>query len=345
VRGSLPLVVAALGALAPAPAAAITTQTVDDPVGGEPVAGMPTPDNCRAYTAPAGVFCGPDITRVVFSTPGDGNLHVDITYASLPLIFGTPQTVENVEIGLYPKTATARDFFWDRRVSRAAAGFSVNTPPTVHGAVAATLRPLGIELLVPLSAIGGDATLWRYVVNAGNIGEVVPEHPELVPNDGFIDLTGDAAPPGPVVPPAPVEPVVPPAPPAPPEPVVTPASVRALIAPLAGIAPVQRGPSLGGQVTLAGDADQITVEALVRPALLRSPTAAAPPPLKRIGVFTKRGVKAGKLTFRVPLSRATRAKLAVRPATAITLRITLRVGATKGVRSKQVTWKRPPSRP
>ena len=38
--------------------------------------------------------------------------------------------------------------------------------------------PLGIELLVPLSAIGGDPTQWRYVVNAGNIGEVVPEHAE-----------------------------------------------------------------------------------------------------------------------------------------------------------------------
>ncbi len=241
-----------------------------------------------------------------------------------------------------------RDLFWDRRVSKSGAGFSVNKGATIHGAVVANVRLLGIELLVPLSAIGGDPTLWRYVVNAGNIGEVVPEHPELVPNDGFIDLSGDATPPvPPVTPPAPPGPVTPPLPPGPVEPVVTPAAVRALIKPLAGILPVQRGPALAGQVTLAGDADQITVEALVRPAMLRPPTAAAatPPPLTRIGVFTKKAVKAGKLTFRVPLSRATRAKLAVRPATAITLRVTLRVGQTKGTRSKQVTWKRPVPRP
>ena len=121
--------------------------------------------------------------------------------------------------------------------------------------------------------------------------------------------------------------------------------MRALISPLAGILPVQRGPALNGTVKLTGDADQITVEAFVRPAMLRPPTAAVVPPLKRIGVFTKRNVKTGKVKFSVPLTRATRAKLAVRPATAITLRVTLRVGETKGVRSKQVTWKRPVPRP
>ena len=129
---------------------------------------------------------------MVFSTPGDGNLHIDITYAALPLaVGGLRADGENVEVGLYLKTATVVDGLWDRRVSSTALGFAVNKPPTVFGSVDTILSPLGIELLVPFSAIGGDPALWRYVVNAGIVGEVVPEHAELVPNAGFIDLAGE----------------------------------------------------------------------------------------------------------------------------------------------------------
>jgi len=344
-RWITPALIAAAGTLAPASALAIPSQTFVDPVGGTPVPGTPLPDNCRTYTTPPADICAPDVTQVVFSTPGDGNLHIDITYASLPTVFGFPSSVEHVEVGLYPKAATTVDLSWDRRVSKFGSSFSVNKPPTAHAPVLANLRPLGIKLVVPLTAIGGDPTVWRYVVNAGNVGEVVPEHAELVPNTGFIDLAGDPAPPPPPSPP-PAPPPTPPAPPVPLEPPVTPAMLKALIGPLTGIVPVQRGPALAGQVTLKDGADALTVEALVRPATLRPPAAgAAPAPLTRIGIFTKRNVQAGKLAFRVPLSRAIRAKLALRPTSAITLRVTLRVGQTKGSRTKQVVWKRPVRRP
>ena len=133
--------------------------------------------------------------------------------------------------------------------------------------------------------------------------------------------------------------------PAPPDPPARqPGDSARVISPLTGILPVQRGPALVGNVMLGDDADQITVEASSGP-MLRPPTAASPPALTRIGLFTRRNVNAGKVTFRVPLSQATRTKLGVRARTAITLRVTLRIGQTKGLRSKQVTWKRPVRRP
>jgi hypothetical protein len=309
---------AAAGAAAlltvPATASAIPTQTFTDPVGGAPVAGQPLPDNCRFFATPGGDFCGPDITGVTFSTPGDGNLHVDIAYASLPVVFGIPQQVEHVDIGLYPKTATAVDLFWDRRIVKFSGGWvvSARTGQTTYGTGGATQRPLGIEIVVPLSAVGGDPAAWRYVVNAGIVGEVVPEHAELVPNAGFIDLTGDP----------------------------TPQILRANIGPLAGIPAVQRGAALTGTLTLGGPADELLVEALVKPRLLQ-PSAATRAPLKRIALFRKRNVTAGPIAVRLPLTRSVRSKLKARPSAAITLRITLRDEGVAGVRTRQVIWTAP----
>src|SRR5262245_21222080 len=89
---------------APGTASAIPAQTLTDPTG----------DNCRDFATPPGNWCGPDISQAVFSTPGDGNLHVDITYASIPtnVIGGTPleELPAYVELGIYPKSATSPDY-------------------------------------------------------------------------------------------------------------------------------------------------------------------------------------------------------------------------------------------
>ena len=67
VRWSVRFVVAALAAVAPATASAITTQTVDDSVRRRAGGGMPLPDNCRIFDFFGGprTECGPDITPVV----------------------------------------------------------------------------------------------------------------------------------------------------------------------------------------------------------------------------------------------------------------------------------------
>jgi hypothetical protein len=181
-------IMAALAVLAPA---AAHGQTLTDPAG----------DNCRDYTTPTGNFCGPDITSAKFSLPGDGFLHVNVTYASIPplIIGGTQieQTSEHIEMGLYPKTATAPDFTaltyrfskWTSTTWKLQQKTD-NLRPVADGS--ATPGPLGIELRVPLGPLG-DPKNYRYALNAGIVGEVIPEHPDLAPNSGLFDL-GAAAP-------------------------------------------------------------------------------------------------------------------------------------------------------
>ena len=169
----------------------VSAQTLTDPVG----------DNCRDYPGPMGTFnrCGPDITQAVFSTPGDGNLHVDVTYASLP-INGTGDAAfqeqpDFIELGIYPKSYAEPKFaVGTYRFVRGGATWKLQavTPGLQNvGDGSAIVRALGIELVVPLGPLG-DFANWRYVLNAGSTGEVVPEHPELAPNSGLFDLAGDS---------------------------------------------------------------------------------------------------------------------------------------------------------
>ena len=84
-------------ALAPGVASA---ETLTDPV----------VDNCRNYPGLPGspdiTGCGPDISQAAFTSPGDGNLHVNVSYASLPSGPPFPQLLTYIELGIYPKTAT-----------------------------------------------------------------------------------------------------------------------------------------------------------------------------------------------------------------------------------------------
>lgn len=332
------IVGAAIGELATgaAPAKAISPQTLTDPVG----------DNCRNYDVGVGIrtFCGPDITRAAFSTPGDGSLHVDVTYASLPSDALGTQSVEYVELGIYPKAATTPSLFalpGTYRVTRTTSqGWTLQTTNggfKVVGQASVTPRALGIDIAVPLSPLGGDPTAFRYAVNAGNAGETIPEHPDLAPNTGLFDLVGDAAPP----------PTTPAAPPKIPS---TPmsgsgktAGLRALTIPSR-----QRGGAISGRLDVTGPGGDLAIDALVPGEALaprskprrrgakksRLRRVAKKPKLHRIAKLTKRGVRAGTVRFRLSLQRSIRRKLAGR-----TVRVTLRI-SLRPRRGKTVTQSR-----
>jgi hypothetical protein len=180
VRGYVSVVgVVMLVMLAP-PAA--SGKTLNDPVN----------DNCRTYPFATGNFCGPDITRADFSLPGDGFLHIDVDYASMPSSGGIAQTQENIELGIYPKTATAPDFnVLAFRFSKWGPTWKLqqktsSLAPVADGSATIT-GPLGIELRVPVGPLG-NPTDYLYALNAGRDGEVIPEHPDLAPNSGLFDL-------------------------------------------------------------------------------------------------------------------------------------------------------------
>ncbi len=289
-------ITAALLALHAAPAPAISPQTLTDPVG----------DNCRDYTR-LGNQCGPDITQVVFSAPGEGNLHADITYASLPVDVGVPQLAEYVELGIYPPGATTPHLFGipaTYRVAQTSPGRwtlqSISAGFQVVGPVTATVRPLGIELAVPLATLG-DPSTHRYAVNAGSAGETIPEHPDLAPNTGLFDLAADAPAPTPTT-------------------TEGTTAVAPAIKALSGIPAKQRGNAVAGRldITVGGD---LTIEALV---------PAAKSKLKSIGKIIKRGLKAGTVSFRLPLPASVRKKLAGRK-TQVTLRISLKPASGKAI--------------
>ena len=288
-------ITAALLALLAAPALALSPQTLLDPVG----------DNCRDY-ALLGTHCGPDITQVVFSAPGDGNLHVDVSYASLPVDSGVPQLAEDVDLGIYPLDATTPSLFGvigTYRVAQTSPGQwtlqSISALFQVVGSVTATVRPLGIELAVPLATLG-DPSIHRYAVNAGSSGETIPQHPDLAPNTGLFDLAGET----------------------PPVPTTTggTTAVTPAIKALSGIPARQRGNAIAGKVDVSVDGD-LTIQALV---------PAAKSKLKSIGTITKRGVNAGTVSFRLPLPASARKKLAGHK-TQVTLRLSLKPASGKTV--------------
>ena len=284
-RLAVPAAIAALIALPAAPAPAMAPQTFIDPVG----------DNCRDYSN--GNQCGPDITRVTFTTPGDGNLHVDIAYASLPVSTDPAlptQVPEFVDLGIYPLAATSPNLFATTdtyRVAQTSPGewtlSSISGGLKVVGSVTAVPSGYGIELSVPLLPLSFPWT-HRYAVNAGSAGETIPEHPDLAPNSGLYSLVDDT----------PAPPVAPPV---------------AAISALTGISGKQRGKAISGTVAVSVPGD-LTIEALVRGAGSK---------LAIIGKLTKRGVKAGKVSFRVALTAKTRRKLAGRRSQ-VTLRLTLK---------------------
>ena len=86
------------------PALALSPQTLTDPVG----------DNCRDYGAGSGASADRTSRRSSSRRPGDGNLHVDITYVSLPPSPGPElpaQIPEFAELGIYPIAATTPDLY------------------------------------------------------------------------------------------------------------------------------------------------------------------------------------------------------------------------------------------
>jgi hypothetical protein len=276
--------------LAQAPTAlAISPQTLSDPIG----------DNCRDYGVAYGSLCGPDVSQVVFSAPGDGNLHVDITYVSLP---PSPkpempdQKPEFAELGIYSLSATTADLYGAPNAYRVA-----QTSPgewtlqsmstfTMVGTVTANVRPMGLELIVPLTVLG-DAASHKYAVNAGSPGESIPMHPELVPNTGLFEFA-----------------------PEPPAIAVesTTLTGSTAIKGLASIRARQSGRDLAGSLVL-GAAGDLTIDALARVGSKR----------RSIGKFRKAGAKAGDLSFRIRVTPSVRRRLAGRRAQ-VTLRFTLK---------------------
>ena len=162
----------------------------------------PADDNCRDYTSPPGNFCGPDITEAVFSLPGDGFLHVDVTYDDIPtnMIGGNPipEQEEHIELGIYPNTAAAPDFnVLAYRFVRVGSTWKLQQKttgglvPVADGSALTDPSELGIDLRVPVGPLGDPADYY-FALNSGNIGEVIPEHPELAPNTGLFALEGPA---------------------------------------------------------------------------------------------------------------------------------------------------------
>lgn len=291
--------------LAVAPAIA-SSQTLIDPVG----------DNCRAYPM-IGNHCGPDITQAVFTTPGDGNMHVDITYASLPTeVFGEvsiPQLPEYVEVGIYSATATSPALTGlAYRFSKFGAGWKLQKNDQglkVVGDGTATPRALGIELVFPLAPLG-DPLAWRYAVNAGNTGELIPEHPDLAPNSGLFALPAAPPPGGGGI-------------------------TESVITALDGIAGRQKGTKIKGAIEVSTPGT-LRVQALVRPGALASTAQ-----LKVIGKATKAVTAAGTVRFKVPLKKSAKRKLSGKKVK-VTLRLALTAeGGTTATAKRKITLKVP----
>ena len=186
------LLAAALLLAAAPPALALSPQTLTDPVG----------DNCRDYGTAVGSLCGPDISQVVFSAPGDGNLHVDITYVSLPPAPSPElpaQIPEFAELGIYSIAATTRistarfrRLSGSRRRRPGVWTLQSITKFAIMGTVTANPRAMGLELVVPLDE-PRRATDHKYAVNAGSPAEAIPNHPELVPNSGLFAVPSRSA--------------------------------------------------------------------------------------------------------------------------------------------------------
>ena len=202
------------------------------------------------------------------------------------------QVPEFVDVGVYPLGATTANLFGTTDTYRFAQTnpgewtlSSISGGFNVVGSGSATVRPLGIDLAVPLLTLGLPWT-HRYAVNAGSAGETIPEHPDLAPNSGLFSLVDDT--PVPVVPPA------------------------AAISALSGIRSKQRGRAISGSVAVSAAGD-LTIEAL----------APVKSKLTSIGKLTKRGLQAGKTSFRLVLAASARKRLAGRRSQ-VTLRLTLK---------------------
>ena len=136
---------------------------------------------------------------MTFTAPGDGNLHVDIAYASLPASTDPAlptQVPEFVEIrGLPAHSDDAEPLRHHRHLprrpdqSRAWTLSSISGGFNAVGSVTAVPSAFGIELSLPLLTLGFPWT-HRYAVNAGSAGETIPEHPDLAPNSGLFDAGG-----------------------------------------------------------------------------------------------------------------------------------------------------------
>ena len=136
-----------------------SAQTLTDPVG----------DNCRNYPGLPGspdiTGCGPDISQAVFQpVPGDGNLHVNVSYASLPSGPLIPQLPTYIELGIYPKTATTPQLVvGSHRFSNFGGTWKLqllsSTAFQVLADGSATTSALGIELVVPLGPLGAPSNI------------------------------------------------------------------------------------------------------------------------------------------------------------------------------------------
>lgn len=286
-------IVAALLVLPAAPAhGAMSPQTFSDPIG----------DNCKEYVG-LGSRCGPDISRVVFSAPDDGNLHVLVSYASFPKSTDPAfpdQAPEFVELGIYPIVGKSADLLAvsdTYRVAQTAPGVwtlaAMSRGLEVVGTVTTASRDDGFELIVPLRTLGFP---WshKYAVNAGSYGEAIPSLPDLAPNSGLFTLAEEV----------------------PPAPVVAPA-----ISGLRGIVAQQRGAAIAGAVVVSVPGD-LTIEALVPGRRSK---------LASVGKVTKRRVSAGAVSFRLALPARVRRQYAGRRAK-VTLRLTLTPTTGQAVR-------------
>ena len=283
------LLAAALLLAAAPPALALSPQTLTDPIG----------DNCRDYGTALGSLCGPDISQVLFSAPGDGNLHVDITYVSLPAAPSPElpaQIPEFAELGIYSISATTPDPNADSsafRVAQTSPGvwtLQSITNFAIMGTVTAIPRAMGLELVVPLANLGA-ATDHKYAVNAGSPAEAIPNHPELVPNSGLFAFPAET-------PVAAVD--------------AARATGGAAIRSLSGIAARQSGRAISGRIDIAGGGD-VSVEAVAK---VGSKT-------RTLGRFSRSGAQAGSLSFKIAVAASLRRGLRGK-STLVTLRVTLR---------------------
>ena len=292
-----------------------SAQTLTDPVG----------DNCRNYPGLPGspdiTGCGPDISQAVFTSPGDGNLHVNVSYASLPSGPLIPQLPTYIELGIYPKTATTPQLVvGSHRFSNFGGTWKLqllsSTAFQVLADGSATTSALGIELVVPLGPLG-DPSNYLYALNSGSNGEVIPEHPDLAPNTGLFSLA--AAPGG-----------------------GGGGGGTTLLTPeiekLTGIPKRQTGTKIAGRVNITTPGS-LTVDALVPQSAVKASAAAKK--LTSIGKVTKKNQPAGTVRFSLRLKKAAKRKLAGKRVK-VTLRLTLKpTGQSAVTATRKVTLKVP----